>query len=84
MFMLHFCVCIYSCGVKFCHLLVCSRAVGVKELLVMPGGGYTKQQEGQQEGGGDGLALYPPTTNGSHSSSGLKSPDSGVNVSILE
>ncbi|KAK3851415.1 hypothetical protein Pcinc_041934 [Petrolisthes cinctipes] len=61
-----------------------SRTVGVKELLVMPGGGYNKPQEGQQEGGMDGLAPYTPTTNGSHNSSGLKSPDSGVNVSILE
>ena len=53
----------------------------MKELVVVPGEGYNGAQVNQD---GEGLSPYPPHTSQSHSSSGLKSPDSGVNVSILE
>lgn len=57
-----------------------SRAVGIKELLVTPpGGGYNNESTVQQNGE-EGLSPYSPQT----PQSGLKSPDSGVNVSILE
>lgn len=55
--------------------------MSMKELMVVPGGGYDTTEVSQD---GEGLSPYPPHTSQSHSSSGLKSPDSGVNVSILE
>lgn len=58
-----------------------NRSMSMKELMVVPGGGYDTTQVSQD---GEGLSPYPPHTSQSHSSSGLKSPDSGVNVSILE
>ncbi|XP_042870963.1 constitutive coactivator of PPAR-gamma-like protein 1 isoform X2 [Penaeus japonicus] len=60
-----------------------SRTVGMKELLTTPGGGYSSQSSPVGPDG-DGLSPNPPYTPQSHTSSGLKSPDSGVNVSILE
>lgn len=60
-----------------------SRTVGMKELLATPGGGYSSQSSPVGPDG-DGLSPNPPYTPQSHTSSGLKSPDSGVNVSILE
>ncbi|XP_053641364.1 constitutive coactivator of PPAR-gamma-like protein 1 homolog isoform X4 [Cherax quadricarinatus] len=59
-----------------------SRTVGMRDMLVMPGGGYDNHLPVGQDG--ESLTPYPPHTPQSHSSSGLKSPDSGVNVSILE
>ncbi|KAK8739836.1 hypothetical protein OTU49_003219 [Cherax quadricarinatus] len=58
------------------------RTVGMRDMLVMPGGGYDNHLPVGQDG--ESLTPYPPHTPQSHSSSGLKSPDSGVNVSILE
>ncbi|KAG0724596.1 Constitutive coactivator of PPAR-gamma-like protein 2 [Chionoecetes opilio] len=56
-----------------------SRTVGMKESA--PGGGYNGAPMNPD---GEGLSPFPPHHSQSHSSSGLKSPDSGVNVSILE
>ncbi|KAG7167167.1 Constitutive coactivator of PPAR-gamma-like protein 2-like [Homarus americanus] len=59
-----------------------SHPPGMREVLVMPGSGYNNHTPVGEEGEGvTSYSAHPPQT---HSSSGIKSPDSGVNVSILE
>ncbi|XP_064078326.1 constitutive coactivator of PPAR-gamma-like protein 1 homolog [Macrobrachium nipponense] len=59
-----------------------SRSMGVRDFNGMPDGGYNDHTPMRRDV--EGLSPYPPHAPQSHSSSGLKSPDSGVNVSILE
>lgn len=59
-----------------------SRSMGMRDFLGMPEGGYNSHSPMRRNG--EGLSPYSTHTSQSHSSSGLKSPDSGVNVSILE
>ncbi|XP_068208238.1 constitutive coactivator of PPAR-gamma-like protein 1 homolog isoform X4 [Palaemon carinicauda] len=59
-----------------------SRSGGMRDYIGMPEGGYNGHTPMRRDV--EGLSPYPPHAPQSHSSSGLKSPDSGVNVSILE
>ncbi|KAK7086333.1 hypothetical protein SK128_018849 [Halocaridina rubra] len=58
-----------------------NRSMGMRDMLHMPDSGYNSHSPMRRD---EGLTPCPPHASQSHSSSGLKSPDSGVNVSILE